>query len=154
MYQFILIAGLPGCGKTTLAQQLDKEFILFDDLSIILINQKTTLKEFFQQLIKNKNSKVIITDPNLVIPGNQEFLINEISQNFKSFNLEFIFFENNPRESTNNAKIRNTTNVSNSINNLSKLYGISDITKSYPYKILPTYHYDKKSHRKNAIRKH
>ena len=91
MYQFILIAGLPGCGKTTLAQQLDKEFILFDDLSIILINQKTTLKEFFQQLIKNKNSKVIITDPNLVIPGNQEFLINEISQNFKSFNLEFIF---------------------------------------------------------------
>ena len=124
MYQFILIAGLPGCGKTTLAQQLDKEFILFDDLSIILINQKTTLKEFFQQLIKNKNSKVIITDPNLVIPGNQEFLINEISQNFKSFNLEFIFFENNPRVSTNNAKIRNTTNVSNSINHLSKLYGI------------------------------
>ena len=75
-------------------------------------------------------------------------------QNFKSFNLEFIFFENNPRESTNKAKIRNTTNVSNSINNLSKLYGISDITKSYPYKILPTYHYDKKSHRKNTIRKH
>ena len=39
MHQFILIAGLPGCGKTTLAQQLDKDFILFDDLSIILINQ-------------------------------------------------------------------------------------------------------------------
>ena len=154
MYQFILIAGLPGCGKTTLAQQLDKDFILFDDLSIILINQKITLKDFFQQLIHNKYSKIIITDPNLVIPGNQEILINEISQNFKNFTLEFIFFENNPKESTNNAKIRNTTNVSNSINNLSKLYGISDITKSYPYKILPTYHYDKKSHRKNTIRKH
>lgn len=99
---FIWIHGLPGSGKTTLANKIindnpDKRFVLLDDVG------STT--EIIQQI--DKGSNIILSSPyfdNYMNTGLDRKIKNYLSKT--DYSVEELWFENNPDQCIENIKAR------------------------------------------------
>lgn len=125
----ICIVGLPGSGKTYLANKIkseDNSFVIFDDISLHHKNDSLSLID----AIKNKRN-VIIIDVNFCkkyVRDLAEIKIKSIDD--KAF-IEWIYFENNPDKCKINIKYRSEVfgdnrNVISDIDYYSKNYQIAD----------------------------
>jgi len=128
MSNILFIVGLPGSGKTRLAQQINKdnnyEYKIIDDPKDFDIDVKPYL-----------NRNIIITDPNLCFENNRQKATSLINHESPDSSIEWIFFENDPESCLLNAEVRNRANsisfkpakkVDSFIKNLSKHYTIPE----------------------------
>lgn len=121
MQNIILIVGLPGSGKTKLANEIkaiNKDYVIIDD-------PKNFNIDIEKNIISNKN--IILVDPNLCFEKNRirlTELINKINKNMK---IDWIFFENNPIKCLNNINSRiDNKDVKSFIKEFSKFYKIPE----------------------------
>jgi uridine kinase len=99
----ILIVGLPGSGKSKLANQIN----LDNHNKFRIINDPKN----FNEIKKHIDENLIITDPYLCFEKNRqqaEKLIKKLNPNSK---IEWIFFENNPKQCLINSNVRNRANT-------------------------------------------
>ena len=113
----IVIVGLPGSGKTTLAYQLAKEIV-----TAVVIDDTKTKKEI-ESLLSEET--VILTSPLFCKKKSQDRLAEDL-QSLGITQVEWIFFENEPSQCKKNASRREEKNVTQSINYLSKCYHIPE----------------------------
>jgi predicted kinase len=130
--KLVVLIGLPGSGKTTLAKIEYPEYELFDDFISQFYNGKLAYA-----LQNNKN--VCVADPRLCVT--EVFLKYMPLLEQYSYNLKIILFENNVETCLNNIKNRDKRKgIEDAINNYSKKYDpYSNIYKKWPNLIKPCY---------------
>jgi len=109
--EIILIVGLPGSGKTYLANQLNKnkEYIVVDDITSI------------SQLPQKGN--IIICDVNFCDDRILKIAIDKLFSMYPKHNIRCIYFENNSKVASQNVKNRNDgRNVKGTIRRFEKIY--------------------------------
>lgn len=117
--KIIIIVGLPGSGKTHLAKRLSQEIpsIVVDDL----INPQKIWDAIDVAEQKGIN-QIILSDPYFCLPNIQK----DLTEIFKNYNLEWIYFENNLAKCQKNVKYRESLddnrNVDITLKYLSKQY--------------------------------
>ena len=127
-----ILVGLPASGKSTygikLADKLKCRFI--DDIS--LYNRIDILKNS----IKLKEENIVISDINLCKSNDRENCKSWLERNAKGYEVEFIFFENNPKACLTNSNMRRLNGddrkVDGAIKQLSEVYEIPYTIKSIP----------------------
>lgn len=127
---FIMIVGLPGSGKTTLANSMAGEYhncLILDDLSLDFIGGTKKFND-------GNFDTVIITDP-LMCGINESTIKGTIMKNFKcdEYIFDFHYFENDPEACTINATNDPKPNggTLNFIKHRSKTYKIPEKSKVY-----------------------
>lgn len=110
MKEVVLVTGLPGSGKTTLASKFPNHKLIDDPKSYI----KLIILVYFSF------QKVIITDPHLCLKKNQT-LLNILLFPFKR---KWIYFENSPKKALRLARNRPHKDVRHDIIFFSKRYYI------------------------------
>lgn len=117
MSNILMIVGLPGSGKTTLAKQINADnggkYYLIDDPK----NFETDVMPFLDR-------DVIITDPYLCFKNFRVAAIKRIESVKPGVKIDWIFFENNPEKCLDNAKNRPNKKVESFIKNFSSKYDI------------------------------
>jgi len=111
----ICIVGLPGSGKTFLAQQkcLETGGIVLDDI--------TSFKDVASAI--RDYDFIYITDPHFCIPEIKNSAERKLSSLADNINLEWIYFENDVEKCLSNIKFRNDKrNVRPTIDIYSKIY--------------------------------
>lgn len=112
-----IIVGLPGSGKTTYGNTLEGVFI--DDLSIVGL-------DILQKEIKSSTPHIIISDVFLCREKDRSLAQIWLQQNAPEYEVDWIFFENNPEKCRNNVKRRmkagDDRKVFNLIDELSRVY--------------------------------
>lgn len=111
-----MIIGLPASGKTTLANIINKD----NDFKYRIIDDP---KNFMKDIYPYINEDLIITDPTLCIESNRDKAVSMIKK-YTNAKIEWIFFENNPKQCLINAKNRENKKVDSLISLLSKEYVI------------------------------
>lgn len=106
----ILIVGLPGSGKTSLAVQLGPD---------ILIDDPKTIDEVMDH--QNFNL-MVITDPVFCMPRVLQAAIARLRQEYPYSTISCIYFENNSEQCKKNASTRADKNVTKYIEMLSEEY--------------------------------
>ena len=122
----LIIVGLPASGKTTLANKINKD----NNFKYRIIDDP---KNFMKDVYPYINEDLIITDPALCIESNRDKAVSMIKK-YTNAKIDWIFFENNPKQCLINAKNRENKKVDSLINLLSKEYIIprnSNISKVY-----------------------
>ena len=130
--KFVWIHGLPGSGKTTMANKINKnkDFVILDDTS--------NISDVQDEL--NKGNNIILSSPYFDNYLNSLFLgetkIRNILKNY-NYNVEEIWFENDLQTCIQNLKNRtkhriNTKSIIPDMNEFSKKYKIPDGTKTIP----------------------
>lgn len=119
----ILIIGLPCSGKTHLANML-----LGKHWKWVLIDDPKYFKKV-EDVIWTATDTVIITDPNFCIRENRLAAIRKLKE-IRDVDIDFIYFENNPKKCIKNLKYRQLNgderDVLNSIFLYSKKYTIPE----------------------------
>lgn len=113
MYKIILIVGLPGSGKTHLANTLSNESRIFDDITSI------------DDLPSNDN--FVIVDVNFCDSNILKKAIDILSDKFKYHTIDIMYFENDPVKCRANVEYRklhqnDTRNVEGTIKRFEKIY--------------------------------
>ncbi len=105
MREVILIAGLPGSGKSVLGRTLaaEKRYALLDDASYVLKGAK--LDSYLHTYLNEQG--LVITDPYLCLTGAIESARAMLKQFFGSVEIKVIAFENNPAQCLENVRARN-----------------------------------------------
>lgn len=111
----ILICGLPASGKTTLALG-----IVSSNPDAILIDDPTDWMDVNERIASHKGL-VILTDPHLCFISSREVAQQRFEE--LGFRIEWLFFENNPKQCIVNAKGR-AKEVNLDISWFSKSYSI------------------------------
>ncbi len=113
MYEIILIVGLPGSGKTHLANTLSNESRIFDDITSI------------DDLPSNDN--FVIVDVNFCDSNILKRAINILNNKFSHHTIDIMYFENDPVKCRKNVEHRklhqtDTRNVEGTIKRFEKIY--------------------------------
>lgn len=128
----ILIIGLPGSGKSVLAEECFNEYLFFDDFIFRLKN------EVLLNYIKS-DLKLCLADPRLCIPSIFDKIIKFILKYVKKSNIKLILFENDIKSCMINSKMRkNKKSIEKSIKYISTYYNI-EYYKNYKHEIIPVY---------------
>lgn len=88
MARIIAIAGLPGSGKTTLAQKLAQE------LNAILIDDPDDITVIISIITNSKDRNIVITDPYFCFASTREKVLKFFQ--LLNFEVEWLFFDNDP----------------------------------------------------------
>ena len=94
----ILVIGLPGSGKTYLANTKYKEYKLIDDPSVTNVCIEDILCEL---------ENIVICDPNLCDPLYRNNILNKLA--VFGYTVEEVYFENSPLKALKNIKARQYT---------------------------------------------
>lgn len=125
----VVIIGLPGSGKTYMANIRYNDYVLFDDFIFEFYNGKV-----IEELKKGKN--VCLTDPRLCNPIIFNRIMDQITQYIPKDLIQLILFENRPDK----CKI-NKPNRSNTIDAMSVKYSLQNYDGwnaiQYPISIHP-----------------
>lgn len=137
MPEIILIAGLPGSGKTTWGSDFIKEnsdSIFIDDISIITGNAKEFLKKIKQENIPCKN--LLISDVFMCRKEVREKALKVINEVFPCAKTRVLFFENSIEKCKKNVKRRmalgDERKVQDMITVLSRDYAIPEGSEIVP----------------------
>ena len=116
MTDVVLLIGLPGSGKTTLAQTkfVPQGYYLVDDPRSL-----ETVKEALEQ-----HDKVVITDPLLTDPGAREAALSWFG--LRGCQVSCIYFDNNPERATANLKLREDGRGPINVKAMSRFYTIPE----------------------------
>lgn len=118
MVNILFIVGLPGSGKTTLAKNINENkggsYRIIDDP-----------KDFDLDVLPFLNENLIITDPHLCNGNIREMAVSKILAQTEA-NIEWIFFENNPKVCLENIIARDGGKVKPSIINFTRIYKVPD----------------------------
>ena len=136
MNNILFIVGLPGSGKTTLANKINRDnggkYRVIDDP-----------RDLDKQVLPYINEDLIISDPALCFPQNREMATKFIQKHNTDAKIDWIYFENDPEACLLNSEIRNSANiislkptrkVDSFIKNLHQFYTIppgSNVVKVY-----------------------
>ena len=117
MANILFIVGLPGSGKTTLANRINKEnggkYRIIDDP-----------RNFNSDVLPYLGEDLIITDPHLCFESNRKAAIERILSINPDTKIDWIFFENDPEACLKNVKGRDERRVETFIKNFNISYTI------------------------------
>jgi len=110
--EVVLIAGLPGCGKTTLlCQMLRDHWLIFDDFKREAFNNSSKFRDSrkFNALIHVLRDQVrcVVADINFCRLDSRHEAEREVLAEVPHVTLSRRFFENDPSSCEANARIRN-----------------------------------------------
>lgn len=100
MTKIVLICGLPGSGKTTLAHQLASEHsnsLVIDDPSINGIQEINNIEDY---------DYVFIPDPAFCKTNTRIAAIQLLTNMYRNVSIKSVFFENNPEQCIKNSQKR------------------------------------------------
>lgn len=109
-----IVTGLPGSGKTHYLNS--KEGMIMDDQDFLDIPSQNDLV----------SHNLYISHPLLCLKQNQQQLIDQIEKHYQNFTIDFVCFENNPKQSLYNSQKRYNKDVTGLISYLSKRYYIPE----------------------------
>jgi predicted kinase len=128
MLKISALVGLPASGKTTLGEKMEEEnedIVYIDDITI-----KNGLDDIEKAVNLWGAIHIVISDVFLCRAKDREYAIKKLKKIAPDYELEWIFFENNPEKCLKNADYRNkqgdTRKIKNMIVDMSKQYTIPE----------------------------
>jgi hypothetical protein len=112
----VLIAGLPGCGKTICSEEFRRKgWTVFDDFKACAIENSSTfnMSRHFESLIASlqKGSKCAITDIDFCSTESRSEAESSLHSNVTGIKLGWIFFANDARACETNIRRRNRSSL-------------------------------------------
>lgn len=114
--RIIIIVGLPASGKTTHASYLTSQFF-----GSVLIDDPKNWDDVLTHVLKG-HDLIVLTDPHLCFACNRDVADRQFKD--LGFNVDWVFFENNPDQCIRNSRKRGTKKVERDIMWFSKNYTI------------------------------
>ena len=117
----LIIIGLPGSGKSRLAKNFEKDFLIFDDFI------GTYQIDYLVNMLLNGN-KICITDPRLCLPDIFDRYVNKFLQYIKKSRIYLILYKNDPEQCIKNIKLNKfkKTGIRKTIIQYSEYYDLNN----------------------------
>jgi predicted kinase len=122
MSQVVLIIGLPGSGKTHLAQTA------YVSAGYVLIDDPTDLGAVLDTIYSNP--KVVVTDPHLTRRDVRDNALDILRQ--MGCDVDIVYFENDPKAAKANLQRRGGERASTNVDMFSRMYDIPEGATTVP----------------------